>query len=234
MKPLYTSEEFEKAKSSTKLPCECRQCSKTFFKVKHEIQKVLNHNERRSGDYCSKQCQNSAQITQIELTCLNCNKIFKKILSQVKKSKKHFCSRSCSTTYNNTHKTHGTRRSKLEQYLEQQLIVLYPNLQFDFNKKDAINSELDIYIPSLKLAFELNGIYHYEPIHGQDKLSQIQNNDHRKFQACAELGISLCIIDVSKMNYFKQNLASNFLKIITNIINNNLNFSNMSKNVLNS
>ena len=79
--------------------------------------------------------------------------------------------------------------------------------------------ELDIYIPSLKLAFELNGIYHYEPIHGSDKLNKIQNNDNRKFQACAEQGISLCIIDTSSQSYFKENTSEKFLKIIINIIN---------------
>lgn len=85
--------------------------------------------------------------------------------------------------------------------------------------KDAINSELDIYIPSLKLAFELNGIFHYEPIYGQDKMNQIQNNDNRKFQACLEHGIELCIIDSSKLTYFKPANAQKYLDIITQVIN---------------
>ena len=38
---------------------------------------------------------------------------------------------------------------------------------------EAINSELDVYVPSLNLAFELNGIFHYEPIYGEKKLNQI-------------------------------------------------------------
>ena len=36
-------------------------------------------------------------------------------------------------------------RSKLEKWLEEQLIKMYPNLEIHFNRKDAINSELDIY-----------------------------------------------------------------------------------------
>lgn len=72
-----------------------------------------------------------------------------------------------------------------------------------------------IYFPSLKLAFELNGIFHYEPIYGSDKLSSIQNNDHRKFAACHEAGISLCIIDTSKQTYFKPKSSQRFLDIIT-------------------
>jgi hypothetical protein len=88
--------------------------------------------------------------------------------------------------------------------LQEKLTILFPSLDIHYNRKDAINSELDIYIPSLKLAIELNGIFHYEPIYDQDKLDQIQNNDHRKFQACAENGISLCIIDTSSLKYFKE------------------------------
>ena len=130
-----------------------------------------------------------------------------------------FCSRSCAATYNNTHKTKGTRTSKLEVWLAKKLQTLFPQIEFHFNRKDAINSELDIYIPSLKLAFELNGIYHYEPIHGNDKLTKIQNNDRRKFQACLEKGIELCIIDSSKLAYFKESNATPYLEIIQKIIN---------------
>jgi hypothetical protein len=70
------------------------------------------------------------------------------------------------------------------------------------------------------LAFELNGIFHYEPIYGESKWSQIQNNDNRKFQACIENKIELCIIDVSSHVYYKKQSAMKFLSIITNIIDN--------------
>lgn len=124
-------------------------------------------------------------------------------------------------TYNNTHKTHGTRRSKLEPWLEGQLKKLYPDLNMIFNGKDTINSELDIYIPSLKLAFELNGIFHYEPIYGKDKLQSIKNNDTRKFQACIEKGISLCIVDSSQQKRFSPKSSQKYLDIIVNIIEDN-------------
>lgn len=144
----------------------------------------------------------------------------KKKSCDIKKSPNHFCSHSCAGTYNNTHKTTGTRRSKLENYLESKLTDLYPTLEIHFNRKDTINSELDIYIPSLKVAFELNGIFHYEPIYGQNKLSSIQNNDNRKFQACLERGIELCLIDTSTQKYFKENTSLKYLEIITTIIKN--------------
>lgn len=129
-----------------------------------------------------------------------------------------FCSQSCAASFNNLNKTKGTRRSKLEAYIEQELKKIYPELEIHFNSKEAINSELDIFLPSKKLAFELNGIFHYEPIHGENILRNIKNNDNRKFQACLEKGIELCIIDSSKLKYFKEENAKPYLKIVTDII----------------
>lgn len=151
--------------------------------------------------------------------CKQCDKQFQKKRREIKKSPNHFCSLSCAVTYKNTHKTHGTRRSKLEVWLEQQLPSLYPSLEFHFNRKDAINAELDIYIPSLKLAFELNGPLHYEAIFGPEKLAQIQNNDERKFQACLEKGIELCLVDVSTFKNYTTTGANTFLEMIKQVIN---------------
>ena len=152
------------------------------------------------------------------MKCKNCGKEITKKPSLIKHTKNQFCNRSCAASYNNTHKSHGYRRSKLEIWLEQKLIQLYPNLDIHFNRKDAINSELDIYIPVLKLAFELNGIFHYEPIYGDIKLDSIQNNDNRKFQACLEHGIELCVVDVSWIKYLKETNASKILNIIQEIV----------------
>jgi alpha-amylase/alpha-mannosidase (GH57 family) len=96
---------------------------------------------------------------------------------------------------------------------------MYPDLEIHFNHKDIINSELDIYIPSLKIAFELNGIFHYEIIYSSDQLTKIQNNDNRKYQACIDKGISLCVIDTSKQKQFKEKTSKIYLDIITSIIN---------------
>jgi len=219
MTPLYTQIEFDSAKSQTKLPCKCEYCTNTFHKPKKEIVYELKNN-RGAIRFCSIRCcnHNSKGIKQLVL-CDQCNTQFEKHTSQIKKSKNNFCSRSCSVTYNNKHKTTGNRRSKLEIWLEEQLTTLYPNLIIDYNKKDAIGSELDIYIPSLNLAFELNGIFHYEPIYGLDKLNQIQNNDNNKFQYCLKYGISLCIIDTSDQKYFKKITSKKYLDIIIDIIN---------------
>jgi hypothetical protein len=225
MKPLFTEEELNLSKSSDLLPCECQYCKKTFYITRHTILDSLNPNRATRSDFCSNKCVGLSQELRITTKCTNCGKEFKKRLNQAKKSKSgnHFCSSSCAAIYNNTHKTKGTRRSKLEIYLENELRVLYPDLKIDFNQTNTINSELDIYIPSLNLAIELNGIFHYEPIFGQNKLNNIQNNDDRKFQACIEKGIELCIIDTSHEKYFKKQTSQKFLKIITEIINNKCN-----------
>lgn len=219
MKPLYTNTDFSSAKSQDKLPCQCYECKKNFYLTKHIIQRALNPNNKTQGKFCSQKCAHKHVSKHSSVVCENCKKSFFKAQAEIKNSKNHFCSRSCNITYNNTHKTHGTRRSKLEIYIEKQLTSTYPNLIIDFNKKDTINSELDIYIPSLKLAFELNGIFHYEPIFGQVKLLQIQNNDQRKFQACLEKQIELVLIDSSSLKYFKEERAAKFISIITEIIN---------------
>lgn len=218
MKKIFTQKEFDSAKSRDKLPFECIQCQKTFYKAKNEIQKKNKNHPNIKILFCSKKCKDLSQNTSMKVECKNCNKKFNKQISDIKRSKNNFCSHPCSATYNNRNKKHGTRRSKLEVWLESQLTEKYPNLEILYNRSDAIQSELDIYIPSLSLAFELNGIFHYEPIYGQAKLASIQNNDERKFQACLERGIELCIIDTSHQKYFKEQTSKKFLNIITNII----------------
>jgi hypothetical protein len=172
--------------------------------------------------FCSQSCSRTSSSPPIVVVCEQCHTTFKKLPSGIKKTKHNFCNHSCAAKYTNTHKTKGTRISKLEIWLSKQLPKLYPALEFHFNRKDAINGELDIYIPSLKLAFELNGVFHYEPIYGPEKLASIQNNDTRKVQACLEHSIELCLIDISSQTYFKEQSSMKFLAIIQNIINHKL------------
>jgi hypothetical protein len=215
MIPLYSAEQYQNAKSMDKLQCLCSECNEPFYVIKKLVTQELSKNRKRI-QFCSKTCKYKKQNTQINVVCLQCNINFTKIKAEV--SLNNFCSRSCAVTYNNKHKTHGTKRSKLESWIEEELSSLYPDLYIEYNQKTAIQSELDIYIPSLNLAFELNGIFHYEPIFGNKKLSQIQDNDISKSKSCIDAGIDLCIIDTSQMIHFKSLKAQKFLNIICNII----------------
>jgi len=220
MKRLFTEEEFNNSKSKDLLPLQCYCCNKVYYTTKKIILQELKEKRGRCK-YCSMSCHNKINhpIKKHTVKCLCCNIEFIKTNTEVLKTKnKNFCSKSCAATYNNTHKQTGTRISKLEIWLQEQLSIEYPDLEIHYNRKDAINSELDIYIPELKLAFELNGIFHYEPIYGQDKLQQIQNNDDRKFQACLERGIELVIIDTSTLKYFKLKNIEKYKNIIFSII----------------
>ena len=225
---LFTEKEFEEAKSMDKLPLQCEQCGKTFFVEKKMIKYIDNHQDgkrKNSCKFCSHKCFSESQKMREEQICANCGKTISVKPSCLSKSKSgnHFCCKSCSVTYNNKHKKYGTRRSKLEEYLEKKLTELYPELEIKYNSKEEICSELDIYIPKYKLAFELNGIFHYEPIFGLDRLQKTQKNDINKFQLCQENNISLCVIDTSSLKYFKEQNAEKYLNIVTNIINESIN-----------
>ncbi len=65
----------------------------------------------------------------------------------------------------------------------------------------------------------LVGIFHYEPIFGIDTHNRIQSNDKSKMKSCIDAGIDLCVIDTSRLKYFKPANAQKYVDIITNIIN---------------
>lgn len=220
MVTLFTENEFNVAKSTDLLLCECQLCFKPFGVEKKMIKYELKH-KRNRHIYCSDSCYyKSISIDIQKLTCLNCKIEFDRKPYQNKKdcSGNFFCSLSCSASYNNKHKSFGVRRSKLETWIESELTKLYPDLPIYFNKKDIINSELDIYFPTLNFAVELNGVFHYEPIYGVDKLNKVVENDKSKTKLCHEKKIDLCIIDVSQQKYVKPSTSKKYLDIITNII----------------
>ena len=216
---LFSETEYQNARYKDSLLLRCIRCDKIFYRTKNSIRIALLKVAADTCEYCSSSCANGLPKQLVK--CKQCGKEFLKESSRIKKTLNHFCSHSCAATYNNEHKTTGTRRSKLEAYLEEQLTTMY-EFPIKFNTKTEINSELDIFVPHLRLAFELNGIYHYEPIHGKNLLEKTINNDNRKYQACAENNISLCTIDTSSQKYFKPESSKMFLNIITTIIDSKL------------
>lgn len=175
--------------------------------------------------FCSATCISKYFLRKerINLPCGNCGKECIKTQYEFKNSKsgKLFCNRSCSATFKNKNKISGTRISKLEKYIASEIIKFY-QFEFHFNRKDTIGSELDVYIPSLKLAFELNGIFHYKPIYGMKKFEQIQMNDKNKIEACSSKQITLYIIDVSNMVKFTSKKGEKYLSLVKEKIDNHL------------
>ena len=219
MIPLYTEEEFKASKCKDLLPLQCKYCKRTFYLTRTRVKQALNPNRTRGhADFCSRSCMSTFNGPPVTVQCMQCDKEFSRQPARINKFNTNFCGSSCAAKYHNAHKTTGTRVSKLEKWLQDKLINMYPLIHFDFNKKYAIDSELDIYAPSLKLALEINGIFHYKPIYGQDKLDNIQRNDKFKTIACAKCNIDLHIIDISNMKRFTEAGATKFLEMIQKII----------------
>lgn len=222
MKKLYTNTEYSLSKSRDYLPLRCIHCHSKFYKEKHEIQKVYAGKTKSTLNFCSRKCAGSHKRVLQQVICKQCGTIFTKKNTEIKRYPIHFCSKSCVTTYFNIHKTYGSNVSKLEKYLQKELIDTYSTIHFHFNRKNTIGSELDIFIPELSIGFEINGIFHYRPIFGKKQLSFVQSNDAKKVKKCDELGIVLYIINTTTQNTFSVKSSYEFLKKITDIIDDRL------------
>jgi len=75
-----------------------------------------------------------------------------------------------------------------------------------------------VYIPSLKLGFEINGPVHYQPIFGEAELKKVQSKDISKYLQCVDKSISLFSIDISKIGPIKITKIEPFLIQIKNTI----------------
>jgi hypothetical protein len=213
MKIITNQEQFKATKSRGLVVLECPFCQTHFQIAKNQVQTCIKGDMKK---YCSKKCSDAVRMTRVETKCKECSKPLIRMPSEMQKNKNAFCSHVCAGTYTTKNKTTGGNRSKLERWIESQLISLYPERKFLFNDTTAIQAELDIFCPELNLAFELNGIFHYENIFG--KLEKTQNRDKMKVTLCSELGISLCVIDTRKHSYFKEKFALEVLKIIQDIV----------------
>lgn len=201
------------ANQTTSAVVKCFQCGTEITKCQSKIRNTQHL-------FCSLKCFYTYNNKQQIVKCAQCGKEVHRSLNHIKNNTNTFCSKSCRGIYMAAHKTYGYRRSKLELWVETQLQLLYPNLKILYNNRDAIKYELDVYIPELHLAFEINGIFHYEPIYGTESLSKIQANDIKKFKLCAENNIGLCVINTHRRNYEKHNME--YLGVIVDIIDKNL------------
>lgn len=220
-----------------KVPLKCQRCQADFTKPKHDIQ---NNLRRGRNIYCSRSCNSHAQNekrghgTQYVI-CDWCGLNFKKKKGEIKKTKHSFCNRSCSANWCNKHKTTGYRRSKLELFLENKIKFEFPSLKITTNNRTVIGLELDIFLPEISLAIEINGVFHYKPIYGINKFKRIQEIDSQKIYKCKNLNIELLIIkniydtfttDVGEKcwNNLKQAIINKSLKNWERCLNSNQNY----------
>lgn len=198
-----------KPKRNIKIPktvySECKECGVNF---------ISKYNRRYCGDFCKKQ-----STKKYHKICQKCNTEYKAETSDSK-----FCSHSCRSLslklHAYAHNKSGLSRSKIEKYVEDNLRSDFLDLDIIFNDKNTIGSELDIYIPDLMMAFELNGIFHYIPIYGEGTLEKIQNRDKNKAIMCEKLGIELITINLGNCKFTK-NYAKNIYEEIFKIVDKN-------------
>ena len=191
------------------IPCICNYCSKTIYKQKSLI---------KDNNYCNTTCYGNFYNRTEQVICKGCGINFPKKRSNILKSKNHFHTTSCANMYNNLHRK-TKNRSKLEIIIQDSLVILFPNLDIQYNNRKEIGYELDIYIPSLKLAFEINGIRHYSPINGKERLDKVKITDETKILECKNRNIDLTVINSSKQNLVTIDNSQEYLKIILDKIN---------------
>jgi len=209
------------------LTIKCHYCNKDF----QRNESVYNRNIRQNKkSFCSGTCVaqwkkehglgNKAKYPKIiELKCANCGKLFDREDDYDKRKRRRkgvqpCCSAHCITDYaRKCCKTKG--RSKLEEWLEAKLKELYPLLPILYNNRDVVGLELDIYIPSLELAFELNGICHYKPIYGINVFTKATFRDILKEHKCKVKHIDLYIIDCRDIIHFREKDGKKYLEEIT-------------------
>ena len=122
--------------------------------------------------------------------CKNCKK---------QTSNKKFCSQKCRLEYKFKHGRKN--RSKLEKYISKRIKEEFYLLKVKNNDRQILeeNLELDIYIPNLNIAFEIQGQMHYKFIkyfhHTYDNFIKQQLRDRRKKILCYKKNIILIYIE---------------------------------------
>ena len=187
----------------------CQKCNKIYPRTASQLASARSRGVK--NNFCGTQCKLDFSRLRESVTCTNCLVPFEKFPSQMR-SPNSFCSSSCAARYNNRHRKYGQRRSKFERWMETRFAEVFPELEIHFNRKDTIESELDVYIPSLRLAIEFNGPQHYKPIFGDEAFANTQANDALKRKVCAEKGIRLVELDMSDLTSIKNYKLEKYVK----------------------
>jgi len=211
----------------TYIDLKCDFCGKdvkrelSIYNAKIKYHKKKHHKQKKI--FCSHKCQYgyNAQTNTITSLCGFCTKPVTRRKNQVKKSKsgKTFCNASCAAKFNNKLRR-KSRRSKIEIKFYNLLVKEFPNLNILPNDKTMLDgSEVDVAIPSLKLAIEWNGIVHFKPIYGTENLDKVQKRDTEKLKIASNKDINLIVIsDTVSNDEILQKSFEDCKKIINSLI----------------
>jgi len=186
---------------------ECDYCNVLFLISASVLVRSVNN-------FCSLYCRDKFRDKKENVICLVCGVTFKKTSCDIIRKPRHFCSFECRKLVNNF-KDWGGKRSKLEIAIEKHFKDIFPFMYIRYNKTD-ISHELDIYVPCLELAIELNGPLHYRVIYkknGEERLRRTQQIDREKVVKCREIGIKLFVINVSEDKDNKKVMSQRILEV---------------------
>ena len=169
----------ENNKRKEELPCgECGKLverARSLFKGKQNI-------------FCDKVCHDLFQDKKIDCICKECEKQFRLSPVYVERTQTdhNFCSTECRSK-------HRYKETFVEKEFSKMLDAA--GIKHERNDRTIIKPlELDFWIPDLKVAIEINGPCHYQPIYGEDTLASQKARDKRKREACKALGIKLRVV----------------------------------------
>lgn len=109
--------------------------------------------------------------------------------------------------------------SKLETYLLNQL--LKDGYRVEFHKEQTLSNtklQIDLFLPTLNTAIEIDGLSHFEPVWGQDTLSRNQGYDNKKTGLI--LGKGLVLIRIKQLKDFSPSRAKVLYNELKTILEN--------------
>lgn len=109
--------------------------------------------------------------------------------------------------------------SKLEHYLFNRLIE--DGYKVDFHKEQSLLNtklQIDLFLPKLNVAIEVDGLSHFEPVWGQDALKRNQGYDNKKTGLI--LGKGLVLIRVVQKKDFSKSRAHAIYEQLVPILEN--------------
>ena len=203
MRLLCNQHEFKKAKSTDFLPLECSRCSSTFYQRKSTVERAIGYivglnNSRKTLEFCSPKCSDNRVTNKAEIythVCTTCQTEFQ---SDRKDSK--FCGRQCKGKHDiGRNRKISKNRSKAEAYLFNRIRHEFPEIALLANDRAFLEGglEIDIFLPELSLAIEVNGPFHYRPIYGEERLERAQHNDQLKKENLENRSVELLSLDIS-------------------------------------